>query len=101
MSAYRLWIGDAAKREGRELPGHMRQRTQQHISALADNPRPPASRPLRNPAGIEGLELRRLRLGPWRVVYAIDEGDRSVGVYAIRRRPPYDYGDLTSLLEDG
>jgi len=44
------------------------------------------------------LELRRLRLGQWRIVYAIDESDSSVGIYAVRRRPPYDYGDLAELV---
>ena len=45
-------------------------------------------------------ELRRLRLDKWRVVYAITEEDQAVDVVAVRKRPPYDYGDLETLLAD-
>jgi mRNA interferase RelE/StbE len=33
-------------------------------------------------------------------VYAITEADEAVDVLAVRKRPPYDYGDLESLLKD-
>jgi hypothetical protein len=32
------------------------------------------------------------------VVYIVSDEDRTVDVVAIRRRPPYDYGDLATLL---
>jgi mRNA interferase RelE/StbE len=44
--------------------------------------------------------LRRLRIERWRIVYAITEAGRYVDVLAIRKRPPYDYGDLERLLAD-
>jgi mRNA interferase RelE/StbE len=49
---------------------------------------------------IEALsyELRRLRIDRWRIVYAVTEADRIVDVLAVRKRPPYDYGDLAELL---
>jgi mRNA interferase RelE/StbE len=34
----------------------------------------------------------------WRNVYIITELDRFVDVLAVRRRPPYDYGDIAELL---
>jgi len=34
----------------------------------------------------------------WRLIYAISEADRIVDVLAVRKRPPYDYGDLATLL---
>jgi mRNA interferase RelE/StbE len=34
------------------------------------------------------------------VLYAITEADKSVDVLAIRKRPPYDYGDLEELIEE-
>jgi hypothetical protein len=46
----------------------------------------------------EVREIRRLRLGKWRIIYAIIE-DKPV-VLGVRRRPPYDYGDIQSLLKD-
>jgi len=30
-------------------------------------------------------------------VYAISEEERTVDVLAVRKRPPYDYGDLADL----
>jgi len=35
----------------------------------------------------------------WRVVYAITESDKTIDILAVRKRPPYDYGDLEELLE--
>ncbi len=99
MSRYSIWIEDSAKAELLSLPGNMRQRVRRAISALADEPRPHNSRALTPPDDV-ALELRRVRLDQWRIVYVIDEEESSVGVYAIRRRPPYSYEDLAPLLAD-
>jgi mRNA interferase RelE/StbE len=74
----------------------MRQRLRVAISALGDDPRPDSSQELRAPSG-SLLELRRIRLANWRIVYGVDEADRSIAVIAIRRRPPYRYDDLDEL----
>jgi mRNA-degrading endonuclease RelE of RelBE toxin-antitoxin system len=97
VSKYRLWIEDEAKSEIRNLPGHVRQRIKRIILELAENPRPHSSRTLEAPER-SVLELRRIRLDKWRILYAIDEEDSSVGVYGIRQRPPYDYEDLGDLF---
>lgn len=55
------------------------------------------SRKLRVPEETD-LEVRRLRLERWRVVYLVDEEWSEVGILAVRKRPPYDYNDLTELL---
>jgi mRNA interferase RelE/StbE len=39
-----------------------------------------------------------LRLDRWRIVYAISDEAAMVDVLAVRKRPPYDYGDLEGLL---
>jgi mRNA interferase RelE/StbE len=31
-------------------------------------------------------------------VYTVTEKDRAIDVLAVRKRPPYDYGDLAALL---
>ena len=46
------------------------------------------------------VELRRLRIERWRIVYAITEAELYVDVLAVRKRPPYDYGDLERLLAE-
>jgi mRNA interferase RelE/StbE len=43
-------------------------------------------------------ELRRIRIDRWRIIYAITEEDAAIDILAVRRRPPYDYGDLAELL---
>ena len=45
-------------------------------------------------------ELWRLRLDVWRLVYLIDQEWNQVYVLAVRRRPPYQYEDLASLLTE-
>jgi mRNA interferase RelE/StbE len=71
----------------KHLPGNFRQRVRRAIDGLKANPRPQC-------------EVRRLRLDRWRIVYALTESEGTVDVLAIRKRPPYDYGDLAILLED-
>ena len=45
-------------------------------------------------------ELWRLHVDNWRIVYTIHEPEYHVDVLAVRKRPPYDYGDLQELLDD-
>jgi mRNA interferase RelE/StbE len=45
-----------------------------------------------------GVELRRIRMDPWRVVYVVSDAEAWVWVLAVRKRPPYDYEDLEELL---
>jgi len=65
------------------------------IDEIAKNPRPHNSKPLI----LEGevTEIRRLRLGKWRILYLLVE-ERPL-ILAIRKRPPYDYGDLQNLVD--
>jgi len=96
VNRYTVYITPDALRQIRELPGHMRQRAKRAIDALAEHPRPSDSKQLDLPH-VE-WDVWRLRLDTWRIVYVISEADKIVDVLAIRRRPPYDYGDLEALL---
>ncbi len=98
MSRYTIYVTPRALREIKELPGHMRQRVKRAIEGLADNPYPPQSQAL--DFSDMDFELRRLRLDKWRLVYAVTEADKMVDVLTVRKRPPYDYGDLEQLLAD-
>jgi mRNA interferase RelE/StbE len=98
MTSYKVYVLPDAWGEIKELPGHMRQRVQRAVAELASEPRPAQSKSL-NVATTEP-ELRRLRFDRWRVVYAIDDAEPIVDVLAVRKRPPYDYGDLEQLLAD-
>lgn len=93
---YEVWIPPDVWREIRRLPGHMRQRVKRAINSLKNVPRPPHGKRLE--WSETDIELWRLRLDRWRVVYLIDEANRWVGILTVRKRPPYDYGDLANLL---
>jgi mRNA interferase RelE/StbE len=74
----------------------MRQRVKRAIGDLASTPRPPDSRGL-EASGVEA-EVRRLRIDQWRIIYAVTEAEHAVDILAVRKRPPYDYGDLQELI---
>jgi mRNA interferase RelE/StbE len=95
MSRYTVYVVPGAWREMKDLPGKVSHRVKQAVDRLADDPRPARSSQLDAP----DLEptLYRLRLDRWRIVYAISEEERTVDVLAVRKRPPYDYGDLADL----
>ena len=97
MSRYTVYVTPRAWKESRRLPGHIRQRVKRAIDALAQDPRPARSKKLDTPE--LKAELWRLRLDRWRIVYAITEDDKVVDVLGVRKRPPYDYGDLREIVE--
>ncbi len=97
MSQYTVYITPQALWEVKNLPGNMRQRIKRAIEALADEPHPPESKQLDIPDDI-GVLAFRLRLDKWRILYTITEADSVIDVLAVRKRPPYDYGDLEQLL---
>ncbi len=98
MSAYTVYITPDTFQKIKNLPANIRQRVRKTIRDFADNPRPSDSKMLEVP-NFEA-ELRRLRLDNWRIVYAITEADKIVDVLTVRKRPPYDYEDLKTLLEN-
>jgi mRNA interferase RelE/StbE len=97
VNRYKVYTTPQAFKEIKALPGSVRQRVRLAIGGLADDPRPSQSKEL---SGEFDQELWRLRLDRWRVVYLVSEADLTVDVLAVRKRPPYDYGDLEALLND-
>ncbi len=65
MSRYRIEVRPAAARTLRKLDPSVRPRIQGAITLLAEDPRPPASRPLRGRPGY------RVRVGDYRIIYTI------------------------------
>lgn len=78
---YSVVIAPAAVRQLRKLDPQARRRVQAAIDLLAENPRPPAAKRLVN---FEGEW--RVRVGDYRVVYDIVEGE--LVVLALVSRPP-------------
>ena len=67
MSRYRVEVRPAAVRALRKLDPDVRPRIEGAIALLADDPRPPASRPLRGRPGY------RVRVGDYRILYMVQD----------------------------
>jgi mRNA interferase RelE/StbE len=81
VRAYSLRLKTSAARELRRLPPAVRERCLAHIAKLADEPRPRAAIKL---TGAE--RTYRLRIGSYRVVYEIEDVERTVTVAYVRHR---------------
>jgi mRNA-degrading endonuclease RelE of RelBE toxin-antitoxin system len=88
-------LGHIAQNDLKRLRGTDQRRIIHAIDDLEVEPRPSNSQRLED-VNAE-IEVRRLRLDPWRIVYLIID-DQPL-VLAIRRRPPYDYMDIAALIE--
>ena len=99
MPRYSVYIRPDAYKEIDRLPGHVRQRVRRAVLSLRDAPRPSQGKCMDYDLGPQ-QELWRLRLDAWRVVYLIDQEWDQVYILAVRKRPPYQYEDLTELLTE-
>jgi mRNA interferase RelE/StbE len=85
VTTYRIEMRPAAVRALRKLDPKLRPRIQGAIALLADDPRPPASRPLRGRPGY------RVRVGDYRIIYTISDDVLLIVVVAlVHRREVYD-----------
>jgi mRNA interferase RelE/StbE len=98
VSRYAVFITPSALREVKDLPGHVRQRVKRAIEELAETPEPQGSKALDLPDS--KCKVWRIRIDNWRIIYAATEADQIIDVLGVRKRPPYDYGDLETLLAD-
>lgn len=77
---YRVELRPAAVRALKKVPRGDRQRLQGVIALLAEDPRPPASRPLSGRPGY------RVRVGDYRILYTIDDGVLLIVVVTLGHR---------------
>ena len=102
MGSYRVEITNAAKREIRNIPGHIRPLIFREIRSLEKEIYPHTSKGMRSTKNFKipkGIEMRRIRIDRWRIIYIIEREQSLVTVLAIRKRPPYQYNDLEELFE--
>ncbi len=98
---YDVLIEPTAIKQRKQLPGHVRQRIKRVIDALAQDPRPHHSRSL-DTTGLDvpkDVEIRRIRMEKWRLIYAVNDVEKWIWVWGMRKRPPYDYDDLVELAK--
>lgn len=80
VSRYSIEFRPSAVKELAKIDSTHQQRIRGAIALLAQDPRPPAARSLRGRAGF------RIRVGDYRVIYAIDDGRLIVVVITIGHR---------------
>ena len=85
MTPYRVEILPAALKEYREVPKTHREAVKSAILALENNPRG------RQVKKLSGREYYRLRVGDWRVIFAISDPRKLVTVVAVERRTTTTY----------
>jgi mRNA interferase RelE/StbE len=76
MASYELLFKKSVAKDLREFPKADVARIMRRIRALADDPRPPGCEKL------SGLERYRVRQGPYRIIYEIE--DRSLVVLIVK-----------------
>lgn len=82
----------SVNRQLRTVHPDYRRRIEEAIAALADNPRPNGSLQL---AGEDG---RRLRVGPYRIIYHVNDRNRLVTIGRVERRSETTYRGIGRLF---
>ncbi|PYM90680.1 MAG: type II toxin-antitoxin system mRNA interferase toxin, RelE/StbE family [Candidatus Rokuibacteriota bacterium] len=81
MAEYSVVFARSARRELEQLEKRVARRVLSRVEALGSNPRPQGCIKLQGPD-----DLWRIRIGDYRVIYSIDDGQRTVDIGAIRHR---------------
>ncbi|MCK5654539.1 MAG: type II toxin-antitoxin system RelE/ParE family toxin [Dehalococcoidia bacterium] len=88
---YRRELTKRAQRELDKLSGDDFERVVAVIRGLRDNPRPHGAKKIRGP-------IYRIRVGDWRIVYAVFDKDQLVIVGKIARRSERTYEGVDELF---
>jgi mRNA interferase RelE/StbE len=81
MADYSISFARSARKELESLNASLIRRIFPKIEILAKEPRPKGCRKLRGE-----LNLWRIRIGEYRVIYAIDDRQKEVDIVAVRHR---------------
>ena len=81
MIEYRVAVVRSARKELEKLPRPVAERVIASLERLRAQPRPAAARKLQGAA-----DLWRIRVGHYRVVYAIDDVHHTIDVRVVRHR---------------
>ncbi|MBI4770343.1 MAG: type II toxin-antitoxin system RelE/ParE family toxin [Chloroflexi bacterium] len=88
---YRLLLHPKIEKQLARIPQPLAERLARAIRDLRSSPRPAQAKAL-------GQELYRLRLGDYRIVYAVFDSEQVVFVGKVARRSEQTYRDLTRIL---
>jgi len=88
---YRLELTKRAQRELNELPDRDHERLVAGIRGLAADPRRSGSRKIRR-------NIHRMRIGDWRIIYAVFDKDKLVIVGKVARRSKSTYDNVEEMF---
>jgi mRNA interferase RelE/StbE len=80
MASYRILLKRSVLKDLEPLPAQDRARIVERIGALADDPRP------RGCEKLSALERYRVRVGDYRIIYAIEDAELVVWVVRVGHR---------------
>lgn len=80
MENYRIYVRKSAAKELENLPSAYLSKIVYLIKSLSNDPRPPGSQKL------SAKECYRIRQGPYRIVYSVDDQERHVVISKIGHR---------------
>lgn len=86
---YRVELAPAAQRDLRKLPREALERLAGPVRALGETPRPPGSLKVRGER-----QTWRIRVGPFRVIYDVDDDRSLIVVLKVDRRRETTYRGL-------
>ena len=78
---YEVFLERRAERDLKRLPAGIFNRLIPHIKALSENPKPSGCRKITG-----SKNDWRIRIGDYRIIYEIDEGEGAVRVMRVRHR---------------
>jgi mRNA interferase RelE/StbE len=81
VANHKLVLTESAAKELNRLPGSAIARIMGRIEKLAENPRPSGCKKLKG-----GVNEWRIRIGDYRVIYAIEDNTKTVDVTRIAHR---------------
>lgn len=88
---YRVRLTGRARRELDKIAGEDAENIAAAMLALGENPRPPGVKKIRG-------NIHRVRVGDWRIIYAVSDKDRLVIVGKIVRRSRDTYAGVDDLF---
>ena len=88
---YRLEVTKPTQRELDKLSDKELERIVPAIRSLGENPRPRGSKKIRR-------NIHRIRVGDWRIIYAVFDKDRLVIIGKIARRSERTYDKLDEMF---
>ncbi len=84
---YQLRFESSARKQFSRLLPHLKQEIIEELDALLDEPRPPFAKPLIR----EWAGAYRIQIDGWRLIYEVDDSDRTITIIRIARRDANTY----------